>query len=106
MTGYIVYGFFEYEKDLAAQIRAKPDVTACIECLESKLDVSPRQDIAGEMAHALGQIAQMVPVWVYGPYDIAHRIDQLARSRGYCRQGPRDRKAAIGLPAGYFTHYG
>ena len=75
MASYIIDRFFEYEKDLAAQIRTKPDVTAGIKGLESKLDVAAGKDIAGEMAHSLGQIAQVVTVWIYGPHDVAHRID-------------------------------
>ena len=68
-----------------------------------EVDVARREDVAGEAAHPLRQVAQVILPRIDRPHDVAHRVDQLGRGAGNLRERLRDgllvaRRRAGGRP--------
>src|SRR2546423_6030255 len=82
MTDHIVDAFFEDQKDLAPEIRAKPDVPFDRGQLQAEFDVASSEDITCEATHTLSQIAELILFRIDGPDYVTHRVDQLARRTG------------------------
>ena len=86
MFDHVVDGLFEDEKYLAANISAELDIFVLHGCAKIQLHVSRCQDVRSEAPHSLIQIAEVVLLWIDGPDNIAHSVDQFSRRVGNRRQ--------------------
>jgi hypothetical protein len=73
----VVDALFEDQKHLAAHVRPQPHVVRRAGGAEVKFDAARGEHVAGEAAHPLRQIAQVILLRINRPHDVAHRIDQL-----------------------------
>ena len=90
--------FFENQKELSAQVSTKGHVWRGIGKAKSKLNSARRENIAGKVTHPLRQIAETISFRIDCPDNVAHRINQLARQSGDCRERARTGSLAIALP--------
>src|SRR5579862_3845377 len=73
----IVDAFLENEKCLPPRFGAQRGLSGILRSRKLNLDPAGSQQIAGEPAHAVSQIAQIIALWIDGPNDVAHGIHQL-----------------------------
>src|SRR5260370_24317734 len=102
MTHQIVDALVENQKDRAADVRPERYIVLFVRLAKLKSYISRGQDVARESAHAQRQMAEVVFLRVYRPYDVAHRIDQLARRASDHRErlGGRRTAAAVAVEPG------
>src|SRR6266446_3469567 len=99
----IVDGLLENEKDLAAQVCSNFQSLVLSGRGKAKLNLSGSEQVAGEATHAVYEIAKMILVRIYGPYDVTHGIHQVAGSAGDNRKRFADPRFYIRLMACHFT---
>src|ERR1044071_10293547 len=89
MPNKIVDTLLEDQKHLAPHVRTKWNVLVFVGLVEFESDIPGGQNIAREPTHSLSQIIEIVLLWIDGPNDVTHRINQLARRAGNHRQRRR-----------------
>src|SRR5919204_1823292 len=82
MARDVVDRLLEDEEDFAADFGADSHVLFRVGRVEAELYVACGEAVAGEPAHPLREVAQVVTPGVHRPDDVAHRVDRAAGDRG------------------------
>src|SRR5262249_35449278 len=105
MLDDIVYGFLENQEDFAAQVGAEGDVVAGGRGIETERNAAGGEDVDGDTAQALDEIAKVGPLGVDCPDDVAHRVHQFVGYGDYAVQRLDTAVAVAGLdtPLGHLA---
>jgi len=74
----IIDTLFEDQEKVPTEIRVELEIRPRVRSMKIKLDIASSEHIARKAPHSLGQIAESIAMWIDGPYNIAHRIHQIA----------------------------
>ncbi len=79
MANKVINRLLEHQKDLASKIRSKLQIESRRRRVEGEFNVARRQRLTGHSPHPAYQIAKVIPLRIYRPYNIAYRIERLLR---------------------------
>ena len=77
MLDDVVNALFKDQKHFAPQVCAQRQVFINLRSAKANIYAARRRHFAGESAHALCQIAEMIFLRIDRPNDVAHCVDQL-----------------------------
>src|SRR5262249_32063415 len=105
MPDDVVAALFKDEENLAAHIGVEFHGTLRVTGIKAQLDLVGGEKVAGKAPHAMGQVAEVVPVGIDRPYNVAHGIHQFAGGGGNGGKRLGDGRSSLHLALDDFTEH-